>query len=160
MEVKTQVELLKEIIQATANERPTFFEIKGAGAGDKDSNAFMAEVRRRALNLFGVDYAEKKICGDSAHAVDFYFQEDATIVEIALTLRNPNTEFEKDILKALMAQEENYPVKKLVFISKPGAVKACNRPGRRAMCRWALSNHNLTIEIVEIENIHLSRNSL
>ncbi len=154
MITKTKVELLREIAQAVADERPTFFDVKGAGAGDKDSNEFMAEVRRRALIAFGADYTEKRICGSTAHAVDFYFEDDATIVEIALTLKNPASEFEKDILKALMAQAENYPVKSLVFISKPGALKACSRPGRSAMQHWALQHHNLTIEVYEINNIH------
>jgi hypothetical protein len=154
MITKTKVELLREIAQAVADERPAFFEVKGAGLGNKDSNEFMNEVRRRALTTFGVDYAEKRICGSTAHAVDFYFQDDATIVEIALTLKNPAPEFEKDILKALMAQAENYPVTSLVFISKPGAIKKCSSPGRSAIRQWALKHHNLTIEIHEINNIH------
>lgn len=160
MEVKTKPDILQNIAQTVANDRPLFFHAKGAGMGDKDSNEFMAEVRRRALTAFGQDFSEKRICGDNHLAVDFYFEDEATIVEIALTLKNPASEFEKDILKALMAQEQNYPVKRLVFITKPGAATACNRPGRTAMRQWALRKHQPQIDIYEIDNIHLATPTL
>ena len=44
--------------------------------------------------------SERRLCGDTSFAADFFFQDDATIVEIALGLINPASEFEKDILKA------------------------------------------------------------
>jgi hypothetical protein len=154
MATQTKAEILRDIIQSVANEHPLFFNVKGAGAGDKDTNAFMRGVRRRALTAFGADFSEKRICGDSAHAVDFYFEDDATIVEIALRLENPASEFEKDILKALLAQDENYPVTRLIFICKPGGLAVCNSPGRTAFRQWALQNHQLKIDIYEIDNNH------
>jgi hypothetical protein len=43
----------------------------------------------------GEDFSERKICGDTAQAVNFYFPSEATFVEVAFGLRNPQTEFEK-----------------------------------------------------------------
>jgi hypothetical protein len=73
----------------------------GAGAGDHRTNKFMRELRKLAAVEFGEDFSERKICGDTAQAVDFYFPSEATIVEVALGLPNPQTEFEKDVLKDL-----------------------------------------------------------
>src|SRR5258708_2625052 len=117
-ESTTKVDTLRKIVQAVADERARFFEIKGQGAGNYETNEFIARVRDRATGAFGQDFSEQRICGDSHHAVDFYFPDEATIVEIALGLRYPNSEFEKDVLKALMAQE-HYPVERLVLIGKP-----------------------------------------
>ncbi len=83
---------------------PGFQEVRGPGAGDQSTQAFMRQLRAEVLDSLGQDFTEKKICGDNAFAVDFYFPDEATIVEVALGLPNPNTEFEKDVLKALMAQ--------------------------------------------------------
>jgi hypothetical protein len=123
----------------------------GAGAGDHRTNKFMRVLRKLAAVEFGEDFSERKICGDTAQAVDFYFPSEATIVEVALGLPNPQTEFEKDVLKAIMAQETGNPVRRLVFISRPGAAKKCAQPGRAGVIRWAAAKHGLTIEVLELE---------
>jgi hypothetical protein len=142
--------MLFTLAQALALERPGFFEIKGPSVGDKDTAAFMRELRRRAEATFGVDYAEQKVCGPNGLCVDYYFPEEGTIVEIAMGLRNPNSEFERDILKAIMAQDAGHEVKHLMFIAKPGAVKKCNQPSSRAIIEWAARVHDLSVSVHEI----------
>jgi hypothetical protein len=153
MDAITRADMLLKMIQQLADEHPEFFDTKGPGKGDHATNRFMAEIRQRAENTFGQDFSEQKMCGDTGHKVDFYFPDEATIVEIALSLRNPTTEFEKDILKALLAQEV-HPVERLVLIGKPGAVRNCTRPGRQAFIDWARRTHSLNIEVHDILNNH------
>lgn len=78
---------LYEIANDIALSTPGFFEIKGPGEGNHSTNKFIAELGDRAIAEFGEDFSEKNICGDNSLAVDFYFPEDGTIVEIALGLR-------------------------------------------------------------------------
>lgn len=111
----------------------------------------MGQLRERAKEAFGKDYSEQRLCGDTSFAADFYFPEEETIVEVALGLPNPGSEFEKDILKALMAQESGYSVSRLFFISRPGAAKKCSQPGRTAVKEWARSKHHLMIEVHELD---------
>jgi hypothetical protein len=108
-------------------------------------------VRESALRVFGFDYSEKKVCGQNSLAVDFYFHEEEIIVEVALGLPNPASEFEKDVLKAIMALETGQKVRSLVLISRPGGVKKCAQSGRRAVIAWAKANHGL---IVEVHDLH------
>jgi hypothetical protein len=124
--------------------------VLGPGAGDRSTHRFMDRLRVGALEAFGEDLSERRICGDNAFAVDFYFAEEATIVEVALGLAYPNTEFEKDVLKALMAQEEGHVVNRLVFISRAGAEKKCSQPGRMAVRNWAKQRHDLDIEVYDL----------
>ncbi|GAJ06875.1 unnamed protein product [marine sediment metagenome] len=151
-----QSEKLIYIAQEIADERPEFFERKGAGKGDRDTDSFMKELRERARQAFGSDFAEKQICGDTKLTVDFFFPEEAAIVEVALSLRNPNSEFEKDILKALMAKRAGKNVKTLVFLSKPGAVKQHNQPGSLAIISWANKEYGLSIFVRELVNNHVA----
>jgi hypothetical protein len=142
-------ERLITLAQSVVDEWPNFFAIKGAGAGDRDTNAYMKELRRRSIELFGQDYSEKRICGNTKYAVDYYIPDEATIVEIAMGLRNPSSEYERDILKVIMAQEAGYDIRRLVFLSKPGAIARCSQPGHRAFAEWAQHQRNIIIEIQE-----------
>ncbi|HWT00334.1 MAG TPA: hypothetical protein VN256_08810 [Pyrinomonadaceae bacterium] len=141
---------LYSLAQSLAGARPNFFEIKGPSVGDRDTAAFMKELRALAASAFGADYSEKKICGENKLCVDFYFPDEETIVEVALGLRNPTSEYERDILKAIMANESHKAVRHLLFISKPGALKRLSQPGAAAMAAWAERQHGIKVEVREL----------
>jgi hypothetical protein len=90
------------------------------------------------------------LCGETGFAVDFYFQSEETIVEVALGLPNPQSEFEKDVLKAIIAKELGSPVRRLMFISRAGGEKKCSQPGRKAVIAWARERHGLLIEVYDL----------
>ena len=140
------IALAREIAVATLD----FQVVKGPGVGDHATAAFMRDLRARCLEEFGVDLSEKRLCGDTALAVDFYIPDEGTIIEVALGLPNPASEYEKDILKAIMAQDHGFRVSRLVFISRPGACKKCDQPGRSAMVKWAIDKHQLTVEVHDL----------
>jgi len=140
---------LADLAQSLVDEWPNFFQKKGAGAGDRDTNAFMKELRARAKVALGRDFGEGQICGNNKLAPDYYFPDEATIVEIAMGLRNPSSEFERDILKAIMAQEAGNHVSRLLFLSKPGAVARCSQPGLQAFTDWALRAYKIVVEVRE-----------
>lgn len=124
-------------------ERPYFFEIKGPGLGDNDTAVFMKQLRSRALKRFKTDYSEKKICGQNSLCVDFYFPDEETVVEVALGLRNPLSEYERDISKAIMAKDTGSAVSHLMFISKRGAIKRLLQPSAKSIAEWARRNHGV-----------------
>ena len=51
----------------------------------------------------------------------------------------------KDVLKALMAIDEGWAVKRLILVSKPGGEKRVSRPGAQAMVAWAQKHHGLRV---------------
>jgi len=141
---------LLTIARAIAEGIPDFQIVRGPGDGDRATHAFMRDLREQASAAFGRDYAEQKICGETALAADFYFPEEATVVEVALGLPNSASEFEKDILKAIVAQDYGYAVTRLFFISRAGAAKKCSQPGRRSLIAWAKTKHELVVEVHEL----------
>lgn len=98
---------LVRLAQAAAEAIPGFFDTAGAGVGNRRTNEFMKGLRRSVENSLGSGYAEQRISGDNRLAVDFFVPNEATIIEVALSLRNSNTEFERDVLKALMAHTKS-----------------------------------------------------
>jgi hypothetical protein len=149
----TLAERLLGLAQALVAKHPDFFEVKGPGRGDHATNAFMRDLRSRARREFGADHAEQRICGDNAFRVDYYFRSEATIVEVALGLPRPTTEFERDVLKAVMAKDAGHAVDRLLFISKPGAQKKCAQPGRTAIIKWVRDNHGIEILVRDLGSV-------
>lgn len=148
-------EKLIELAQDIADDSPGFFDIKGPGKGDKATHVFMKELQNQAKHLFGEDFSEKGICGDNKFAVDFFFPKEAIIVEIALTLRNSNSEFHKDILKAILSQKTDNTIKKLIFVSKPGANKRHEEPASQSIISLVEQEFGITIIIRELINNNL-----
>ena len=81
----------------------------------------MKNLRSIALNSFGHDFSEKRVCKEADLRLDFYFPDEATAVEIALTLPLSRTEYALDIFKCLLAKESSKSVEHLIFVGKPGA---------------------------------------
>lgn len=146
----SKAERLLLLAQAIADETHNFFVAIGEGAGNLRSNAFMNELQRRAKSIFGRDYSVAKLCGDNKLALDFYFPDEETAVEIAGMLSAPNSEYEKDIFKCLLAQEKGATIQKLAFIAKPGAAKVQNQPGRLAIARFVLKHFDIQIIVDEL----------
>src|SRR5437773_6761578 len=140
---------LFRIAQDLANQWPRFYERLGPGHGDRATHAYMTELNARALRDFGQRYHQQQISGDNAMSVDFYFPDEATIVEVAMSLRNSNSEFERDVLKAIMAQEAGNPVTHIIFLSKPGVHARSQAPSSQAIIAWAQAAHGLTVEVRE-----------
>lgn len=134
----TKAEQLFAWAQELANSDPEFHLVKGPGAGNQRNNDFVRRLQARATSEFAQRFDEHIVCNDTDLRADYYFPDEATIVEIALGLPNPNTEFEKDILKALVAKDRGFPVDRLIFISRPGARKKCSQPGRAAKVAYTL----------------------
>lgn len=141
---------LFSLAQGLADDCPSFFDIKGPGIGDRDTGQFIRALRSLAKEAFVIDHSEKRLCGANNLCVDFYFPDEQTIVEVALGLRNPTSEYERDILKAIMAKESGSPVSRLVFISKPGAAKRLGQPGAAAIAAWAYRQHGVQVDVREL----------
>jgi hypothetical protein len=136
--------------QRIADQTPDFFKVKGPGAGDHASLIFMAALRKISQDILGAKcICEHRVCTGAAFAVDFYFPDEATVVEVALSLDKPISEYERDIFKCLLAKERGCAVRKLLFITKPGGYRK-NAPGPQAIARFVREKFELEIEILEM----------
>ncbi len=77
---------------------------------------------RKARVAFGVDYNDKKACKDVGYAFDSHISDEATAVEIALSLHNPISEYEHDIFKCLLAREKGLAVDALLLDRPSGSI--------------------------------------
>jgi hypothetical protein len=144
--------------QRIAEQTPDFFKTKGPGLGDHASLAFMAALRKISEEIFGAKcLCEHRVCTGAAFAVDFYFPDEATVVEVALSLDKPISEYERDILKCLLAKDRGCAVRKLLFITKPGGHRKNNAPGPQAIARFVREKFGLEIEILEMHPLETNQ---
>ena len=139
------------LAQKLADATPEFHRIKGAGTGDRATNTFMKELRALARDCFGEDHSEHRVVDGAKFAVDYWFPDEGTIVEIALSLRNSQSEFHKDLFKALLAVDSGRKVKHIVFVSKPGAIKRHDEPASKAIRNWMKKYYGVETKIVELK---------
>jgi hypothetical protein len=139
------------LAQRLAEQTPHFFEIKGSGDGDRAVNEFIAQLSSMAKGLFGHDFSQAKISGKCGFTVDFYIPDEQMVVEFAFSLHQPMNEFERDVFKCLLAQEDGSRVQKLVLVGKPGGMKKLDSPGPMMMRNWVQEKHGLEIEVFELQ---------
>ncbi len=147
----SKTDQLISLVRELAEQQMGFIDVLGPGAGNDRANAFTAQLIREAEDVLGANYAEFRYCEDQSARYDFYIPEERTVIEVAWGLPNPNSEFEKDIFKALIGREHKHAVERLVLISRPGAVKKCRQPGRQAVIRWVERYHHLEVQVVEVD---------
>jgi hypothetical protein len=147
----SEAEHLLVLAQQVAELTPDFFKTTGPGQGNIRANAFMKELKKRAKNALCEAHAcEAKPCGNTDFAIDFYFPAEETAVEIAGMLGAPNSEYEKDIFKCLLAKSRGAKIKKLVLIGKQGSAKVSNQPGRRAIAQFVYEKFGIEVIIEEL----------
>jgi hypothetical protein len=145
-------DLLKVIHQAAAS-IPTFNDRLGPGvnAGNGANRHFLKTVNGAVTERWPnqVEIDRTAISGAKLN-FNFYIPSEQTAIEIALSIRNPVSEYEKDIFKGLMARDSGLPLERLILVGKSGSVKLRNSPGSKAIRDWAWEKHKLKVEVHEI----------
>ncbi len=145
-----KVSQLLKFSNQVASDMDGFFDKKGPGKGNTSTNDYIKALGNQMEAQFGEDYSQKNICGENSSAVDFYFPDEGIAVEISLGLKYPNSEYEKDIFKVLLAKSLGKNIKKLLFISKPGGEKKSKQPFRLAIRNWLDKEFGIEIEVIDL----------
>ena len=144
---------LLQVIHQTAAEIPTFDLRLGPGKdkGNGATKLFVKMVNEIAAQRWP-DQVKQNFRAVPTTRMDFdlYVPSERTAIEIALSVRNPVSEYEKDILKALLAQAGGLALDRLILIGKKGSVEKRNEPAPLAIRNWAWEKHSLKVEVHEI----------
>jgi len=142
-----RVEKLVQIARTLVSDWPRYYPILSPEVAMHGISAFKAELRSRAFAEFCVDYSEKPIWNGGL-TLDYLIGN--TVVEIAMDLREENSEFERDILQVLVAESELHVISHLLFLAKQGARARCNTPTRKALADWVEREYGVRIEVREL----------
>lgn len=146
----TKTDRVLEIIQQVAD---TFqvFKSRGPGDGNRVTNQAVYAMNELTTKEFGNGVAQRALCGTARQSVDFYIEDEGTVIEVEFSLSNPYPCLEKDAFKVLLAKEEGCPIKTLVLVGDPGCAKRLSAPAPRAISAWLRSRHDISVRIVELK---------
>ena len=139
--------------QRIADRTPGFQERQGPGkrAGNGVTNEFLRALDIAVSNTWPTKVRRQEpVATGVKYSFDYFIHSEDTAVEIALSLRNVVTEFEKDIFKAILANQSGKRVKKLLLIGKGGSVKRQSKPGPNAIKAWVKRHCDTQIEVRDI----------
>jgi len=142
-----------ELAQQIADRTPGFHDCKGPGkdAGNGVTNEFLRALDIAVSDNWPVKVRQQEpVAPGVKYSFDYFIPSEDTAVEIALSIRNIVTEFEKDIFKAILANESGKQVRRLVLIGKTGAVKRQNGTGPNAIKAWVKQRCNIQIDVMEL----------
>ena len=138
--------------QETARRTRGFQRRLGAGAGDDATKRYKEAldnlVRRRWPDLI---LPEERVIEGARYRFDYYIPSERTVIEVALSARNPGSEFEKDAFKVLLAKRAGKPVDRLVVVGKEGTEKRLDQPGQRAICAFARAEHGIDVDVKDLK---------
>lgn len=143
-----------EVASTVANQTPLFW-IPNSRVATPYLNALQQSLNAEWPNMFT---SEQPFDHAINCAFDFYCQDQNMAIEIALSSDGSNTEYFKDIWKAILARREGSlaHVDQLLIIGKhrighPGFVHRHQEPFPNAILDYAQNNLGLTIHLREIQ---------
>ena len=151
--MKTLADQIFDLAQQIVQRTHGFHDRRGPGkdAGNGVTNAFLAALDLEVMNHFpSVCRLQEPVAPGVKYTFDYFIPSEESAIEVALSLRNVVTEFEKDIFKAILASESGKRVKKLVLIGKHGSVKRQNGTRPNAIKAWAKKHCGIEVEVKEL----------
>jgi hypothetical protein len=151
--MKTIARQIFHLAQQLARRTPDFQQRVGPGkhAGNGVTTAFLNSLDTAVVDNWPTQVRlQEPVAPGVKYSFDYFIPSEETVVEIALSLRNIVTEFEKDIFKAILARDAGKAVTRLVLIGKAGSVKRQNCSGPNAIKKWVATACAITVEVKEL----------
>ena len=142
-----------DLAQGIAAKTPGFLDRKGPGKdkGNGATNAFLTELNSAVSERWPTACVQQDQSFSGAkYSFDFFIPSEQAAVEIALSLRNVVTEFEKDIFKAILAKDSGKGLRRLILVGKHGAVKRLAGAGPRAIIAWVERTQSIEVQVEDL----------
>jgi hypothetical protein len=152
----TKTDRILEIIQQVADEFQVF-KSRGPGEGNRVTNQAVAAINDLTAKEMGQKVTQRALGSNANQSVDFYVEEEATVIEVEFSLSNPYPCLEKDAFKVLLAKDEGCSIETLVLVGDPGCKKRLSAPAPRAISEWIQRRHDISVRVVELSGAPVSK---
>jgi hypothetical protein len=121
-----------------------------AGAGDSYTREVIDHLKCMVLEEFGPGVANQFLSKANRQAVDFWLEDEQTILEVEYSLWSSEPLLEREVFKALLAKEAGKDVRQLILIGDPGSARRWQMPTPRSVMEWVERRHGLRVQIWEL----------
>lgn len=129
------------------------FKLRRAGAGTLFVNEVMNHLKLLVAQEFGSDVVNQFLSVTNPQAVDFWLEDEHTIVEMEFNILSSPPVLEKEVLKALLAKDAGKDVRQLVLIGDPGAALLSHAPTPASIIEWVERRHQICVQIWDLNDM-------
>ncbi len=121
-----------------------------ANSGDLYTREVIDHLKFLVMEEFGPGAANQFLSKANRQSVDFWIENEQTIVELEYSLGNSDPLLEKEVFKALLAKEAGHDVRHLILIGDPGSVRRWQTPTPRSVMAWVERHHEIRVQLWEL----------
>ena len=128
------------------------FKARRAGAGTPYVNEVINHLKFRVTQELGAGVVNQFLSKESRQAVDFWLEDEQTIMEMEFNILRSPPVLEKQVFKALLAQDGGKDVRQVILIGDPGAGLLAQAPGPVSVMNWVQRRYDLRVQIWELKD--------
>jgi hypothetical protein len=83
--------------------------------------------------------------------VDFWLEDEQTIIEMEFNILSSPPVLEKEVFKALLAKDAGNDVRHLILIGDPGSALLSQAPTAASIINWVERRHQIRVQIWELK---------
>ena len=121
-----------------------------AGSGDSYTREVIDHLKSMVIEELGPGVANQFLSKANRQAVDFWIEDEQTIVEVEYSMWSLDPLLEKEVFKALLAKDAGKDVRHLILIGDPGSVRRWQKPTPQSIIDWVQRHHHIRVQIREL----------
>jgi len=129
----------------------SLFDAKRAGSGDQYTKEVVDHLKFLAIEELGPGVANQFLSKENRQSVDFWLEDEHTIIALEFNMFSASPLLEKESFKALLAKDAGRDVRHLIFIGDPGSVRRHHVPTVRSIMAWMERRHQIRVQIWELK---------
>ena len=145
----SKAERILQLAQEVAAEYD-LLNARRAGSGDSYTREVLDHLKLLVTEELGPSVANQFLSKANRQSVDFWIEDEQTIVEMEYTMWSSDPLLEKEVFKALLAKDAGRDVQHLILIGDPGSVRRWQAPTPRSVMDWVERKHGIRVQLWEL----------
>ena len=144
----------ERIFQLAQEGADTFrmFKARRAGAGIPYVDEVINHLKFLVVQEFGNGVVNQFLNKENRQTVDFWLEDEQTIMEIEFNTFNSPPVLEQQVFKALLAKDAGKDVRHLILIGDPGSILLSQAPTPVSIRKWVEQRHQIRVQIWELKD--------
>jgi hypothetical protein len=126
------------------------FKLRRAGAGTAFVNEVINHLKFLVAQEFGVETVNQFLSKENRQSVDFWLEDEHTIIEVEFNILSSPPVLEKEVFKALLAKDAGKDIQHLILIGDPGSALLSEAPTPASVMQWVEHRHQIRVQVWEL----------
>jgi hypothetical protein len=128
------------------------FALRRSGAATPFVHEVINHLKFLVTQELGAGVVNQFLSQASHQSVDFWLEDEFTIMEMEFNILSSPPVLEKEIFKALLAKDAGKDVRHLILIGDPGSVMLSQAPAAVAIIDWVERRFQIRAQIWELKD--------